>query len=92
MIDNYRDPFKGSRGVTHGGLISPRVFNDVVYMIVRHRFGLVAENEAGSDDFEYMVAEKAELFFVGNGLINHTNLVWKSGALMCQLACLSGLG
>ena len=37
---------------------------------------MVMDNNAGPDGFGYTVAEKAELFYTGDGFIASTNPVW----------------
>ena len=41
----YGAPFKGYRGVTKGGALSPTIFNLVVYAVVQHWFLLVVDGE-----------------------------------------------
>ena len=48
----------------------------MVDVIVCHWVGLVAENEAGPDGFEYTVVNKLVLFYVNDVLLYSTNLVW----------------
>ena len=51
----YRDPFQGIRGITQGGGLSPRIFNIMVDIIVGHWISLVADNNAITGGFGYMV-------------------------------------
>ena len=72
----YRYPFQGSWGVTQVEPMYPCIFNVLVYVIIYHWVGIVAENEAGPDVFRYMVEYKAAFFCYYDGLIASRNLVW----------------
>ena len=45
FVSYYGAPFKGYRGVTKGGALSPTIFNLVVYAVVQHWFLLVVDGE-----------------------------------------------
>ena len=72
----YRYPFQGSWGVTQGGPMYPCIFNVMVYVIIYHWVGMVAENEAIPDVFRYMMEYNAAFLYYYDCLIESSNLVW----------------
>ena len=54
----YGYPFQGSRGVTHGEPLPPRILNIVLDMIVRHWVELMVDKEADHDGFRCTVSDK----------------------------------
>ena len=69
----YGNPFKASRGVTHGGLLSPHLFNVMVDAVVREWLRQVLGNKAAKSGYGDKVQNFLALFYVDDGYIAYRN-------------------
>ena len=66
----YATPFKGSRGVTQGNIISPTIFNILVDVVIRHWEMVMAEEEEVPERFGRAVQNLAVLFYADEGILS----------------------
>ena len=75
----YHGPaFKAGRGLTQGGIVSPRFFNILLDAVIRHWLSLVLDNNGDlvHDGMGDNVAERLALFYADDGYISAVDQAW----------------
>ena len=65
----YGTAFQGLHGVTQGDLLSPTIFNVVVYAMVRHWVTVVIEGAEERGEHGKEERHQAALFYADNGMV-----------------------
>ena len=88
----YGKAFKGERGVTQGGPLSPTIFNVVVDVVVRHWVnGLVDEAEAKGETGREGRNQSA-VFYAKDGMVVSSDPAWLQGAFNALVAIFDRVG
>ena len=88
----YGEAFKGARGVTQGDLLSPTIFNVVVYAVVRHwREGLVIDT-AEKVETEREGRHQSEVFYTDDGMVVSSDPAWLQGTFSALVAIFDRVG
>ncbi len=78
----YGTPFRATRGVTQGDVISPIIFNVVADAVVRYWLSLVCEDGRDTNvGFQVRVQEKQVLFYADDGYIASRCPTWLQSSL-----------
>ena len=62
-------PFKGYRGFTQGDPLSPKIFNMVVDVVIRHYGTVVTPTEAGTGGLGLTIIDLEAYFYAGDVLV-----------------------
>ena len=65
-------PFKGYHGATQGDPLSPKLFNLVVYAVIRHWVTVVAATKEGTEGLGNSIRDLAAYLNAGYGLVAST--------------------
>ena len=76
----YGVAFKGLRGVTQGEPLYSIIFNVMLDAVVRHWISLVEGVAGGKDGWGSEVLHRAAFFYLYDGLVAPTELLWWQGA------------
>ena len=72
----YGTRFKGERGVTQGGPLSPTIFNVVVDAVVRHWVMLSVEEADTRGERGQEGRHQAALFYADDGMVASSDPRW----------------
>ena len=72
----YGSEFQGSRGVNHGGLLSPTIFNVVVYAVVRHWVAVMVESVDEQSGRRQEGRQQNALFYADDSMVASLDPRW----------------
>lgn len=89
----YGEPFKVTRGVTQGHVISPTIFNVVTNAVVRYWLLLVcSDGRDSSIGFQARVRNKQVLFYADEGYLASRCTTWLQSSLQVLIGLFSRVG
>ena len=81
--NGYHGPHFKKRGNTQGGLISPTLFNLIVYNVVRNCLDLTVEDQlVAQEGLGLVLGRCLVLFYDNNGMVGLWYMEWLQGAMI----------